>query len=146
MRLMEVTTSSFPRLRRVLRANAAFSATGGLGALGAVAPVDDLLGAGDRALVAVIGAGLFAFAVVVFAIARSERRRLLRGAAVVSIADLVWVVATIVVVVVGDLAATGVAVLVVVAVVVAGFAFQQLRLRADAIGGATPTSPFPTAG
>jgi hypothetical protein len=145
MELMDVPVS-FPRLRRVLRANAAFSATGGLAALVAFAPLDDLLGVDNRALVAVTGAGLVAFAVVVLAIARTEPGRLLRGAVVVSIADLAWVAATIVLVVTAELAVRGVAVLVVVAGVVAGFAFQQLRLRSVANGGATLGSPLPTHG
>ena len=139
-------TASFPRLRRVLRANAAFSATGGLASLGAFCPYRRSPRRRQPPLVAATGAGLVAFAVVVLAIARSEPGRLLRGAAVVSLADLAWVAATIVVVVTVDLAARGVAGLVVVAAVVAGFALQQLRLRSVAIGGATPASPLSSHG
>ena len=99
----------------------------------AFSPVDDLVGAGSPALVALTGVGLIGFALFVLMVAGLEPTRLWRGAAVVSVADAAWVVATMVVVSAADLEAGGVAVLGGIAVVVAGFALGQLRLRAKAI-------------
>lgn len=136
-------TASFHRLRGVLRANAAFSAVGGLVALVGFAPIDDLLGAGNRAVVAATGAGLVGFALVVLAVAGLEPRRLVGGAAAVSVADLTGVAATAVVVATVDLDASGGALLTAVAVVVAGFAASQLLLRTTArrIGDPDATVP-----
>lgn len=123
--------TSIHRLRGVLRANAAFSAAGGLLAVVGFALIDDLVGA-NGALVAATGAGLISFAVAVLAVASLEPRRMLRGTALVSVADTVWAIATVVVVTTVDLGATGVAVLTAIALVVAGFALAQVRLGSNA--------------
>lgn len=121
---------SFHRLRGVLRANASFSGAGGLVALVGCAPVDRLLGTGNRPLVAATGAGLLGFAGVVLAAASHEPRGVRRAAPLVIVADAAWVVATAVVVGVVDLEPAGVVVLVAVAVVVGSFAVAQARLAA----------------
>lgn len=128
---MEALTS-IHRLRGALRANAAFSATGGLAALLGFAPVNDLLGAGSRPLVAATGAGLLGFALVVLAVAGLEPRRMVRGAAVVSAADAAWVAATTAVISAADLPTAGIAILAVVAIAVGALAVAQLRLRSTA--------------
>jgi hypothetical protein len=85
------STASLDRLRGVLRANAAFSARGGPAALAAFFQVDDLMGEGSPALVALTGVGLIGFELFVLMVAELEPTRLLRGTAVVSVADAAWV-------------------------------------------------------
>lgn len=133
---------SFHRLRGVLRGNAAFSATGGLIALGAFGPIDALLGTGNRPAVAATGVGLLGFALLVLGVAGLEPRRLLARTVAVSAADLAWVAATAVLIVRADLEAGGVALLIGVAATVATFAGMQLRLRAGAAGIEAQGSPI----
>lgn len=127
------STAAFHHLRGTLRANAAFSATGGLVALVGFAPIDSVLGIGNRLVVAVTGAGLLVFAALVVAVAAFEPRRVLRGTLAISIADLSWVAATAVVLAAVDLDRAP-PILGGVALVVAAFAVAQLRLRIAASG------------
>lgn len=126
--------ASFHRLRGVLRANAGFSMLGGVFALAGFAPVDAVLGTGNRLVVAMCGLGLIAFAVVVAVIPASPPGRARRGAVVVSLSDATWCVGTAALLVAVDLRAGGVAVLVGIAVVVAGFGLAQARLALRSSG------------
>jgi hypothetical protein len=126
-------TSTIHRLRRVLRAKRGVLRHRGLAALARFARIDDLLGAGSRALVAVTGAGLIAFALFVRVVASLEPVRLLSGAAATSGADAACVFATIVVLTTVDLNAGGVIALGFIALVVAGFALGQLHLQAKVV-------------
>lgn len=136
-------TAAFHHLRGALRANAAFSATGGLVALVGFAPIDGVLGTGNRPLVAAAGAGLLVFAAFVLAVAALVPRRVLRGTLAISIADLSWVAATAVVFVAADLDWAAAPILGGVALVVAGFAVAQLRLRVAASRMTDLDSPVP---
>jgi hypothetical protein len=89
------------------------------------APIDDLLGAGNHALVAVSGVGLMAFALFVRVAAGLDPGRSLRGAAVISGADAARIVATIVVVATVDLKARGVVAPSVIGFFVASFALAN---------------------
>lgn len=135
--------ASFHRLRGVLRANAAFSATGGLTALAAFAPIDDALGTGNRAVVALVGAGLVGFAVLLLTVAGLAPRRLLQGAAFAIASDVAWIAATGVVLGTVALEPAGDVVLVAIGLVVAGFAVTQLRFRRAASTMADADTPVP---
>ncbi|MGI8662240.1 MAG: SRPBCC family protein [Acidimicrobiales bacterium] len=135
--------AAFHHLRGTLRANAAFSATGGLVALVGFAPIDSALGVGNRLVVAATGAGLLAFAGLVVAVAAFVPRRLLRDTLAVSIADLSWVATTAVVLATADLDQAAPPLLGGVAMVVAGFAVAQLRLRTAASRLTDLDSPVP---
>ncbi len=134
---------SLHRLRGVLRANAAFSAAGGIAALAAFAPIDDALGTGNRAVVALVGAGLVGFALFLVRAAGAEPRRLLRSAAIATASDVAWIATSALVLGTVDLNRSGVAALAAVAVVVAGFASSQLRLRRAASRIADLDTPVP---
>ncbi len=136
-------TAAFHHLRGALRANAAFSATGGLVALVGFAPIDGVLGTGNRPLVATAGAGLLVFAASVLAVAALVPRRVLRGTLAISIADLTWVAATAVVFLAADLDRAAAPILGGVALIVAGFAIAQLRLRIAASRMTDLDSPVP---
>ncbi|MEJ7584571.1 MAG: hypothetical protein WKF43_10915, partial [Acidimicrobiales bacterium] len=121
-------TPAFHHLRGTLRANAAFSAAGGLLALVGFAPIDRVLGIGNRPVVAAAGAGLLVFAALVVAVATLVPRGVLRGTLAISFADVAWVAATAVVLAAVDLDRAAAPLLGGVALVVAGFAVAQFRL------------------
>lgn len=87
-----------------------------------------------------IGSDL-AFALFVLMIAGLEPRRLVRGAAVVSAADLAWVAATVVVITTVDLRNAGLVALGIVATIVAGFGGTQLIFRSRAANVPNPDTP-----
>ncbi len=133
---MNITTNSpaVARLRTVLRLNAGFSAIGGLIALIAASWVSDGAGIDHVTLTRIVGAGLILFAIDVLLLARASEARLVRDSLLVSVADLSWVAASMVVLAVVDLTRAGVVGTVLVALVVADFAAAQLWFRSKAVG------------
>lgn len=116
------------RLRRVLLANAGTSSLGGLTALLAAGPVDELLGADSIGWVRIVGVGLVAFAAVVVFVARSSRRTLQAEAPVISVGDLAWVVGTVVAIGAGWFSTAGATAMAGVAALVGGFGLAQWTL------------------
>ena len=139
---MTTSTSSIPNLttpalrwaperslRLVLRANATTSALFGLvGAIGA-GYWSDRLGVDHVAITLIVSIGLVLFAADVLRISRLPTQRLRSASLQVSIADMAWVAATIVVVALGLLNTFGVVAALIVAVGVADFALAQLWFR-----------------
>ena len=116
-------------LRIVLRLNAGFSLATGALALVAGGAVADLLGIEQVWLVRLVGAGLLGFAALVAAASRLRPVELRQQAALISIADLGWVAATIGVVAAGWLSTAGVVVMGLVAVLVLDLGVAQLFTR-----------------
>ncbi len=116
-----------PTLRSVLRANAGFATTTGLMALVATAPVARLLGIEQHRLVSATGAGLLLFAAVLVVASGATPQRLRTAGRWISAADAFWVAASVVVVGVADLPATGNLVIGAIAAIVGLFATVQLR-------------------
>ena len=113
--------------------NAGTSLLAGLTAVVARKPVVELFGLdGDRAelVVLLVGIGLVVFAVdVAFTGLRSAGDALSRNVALISAADVAWVVATVVVLASVELSTTGRVVAAVMGLGVAAFAALQIRLR-----------------
>ena len=116
-------------LRLVLAANATTSFAAGV--VGAVAArwTADTLGVGSVGWTRAVSIALIVFAVDVALVARARAPQLRRFAAIVSCADIAWVLATAAVVAFGSLSGTGVAIAVVTAIGVADFATVQLWAR-----------------
>lgn len=117
------------RLRTVLAFNAATSLLTGVTGLAAAGWWSDRLGIGSPGWTRLVSAGLVVFALAVALVARTRPGPLRRLAALVSIADLAWVAATIAVIAAGALNGAGVVVALVVGVGVADFALLQLWFR-----------------
>jgi len=121
------------RLRTVLRLNAALSVSGGLIAAVAAGWVSDTLGVDQVLLTRIIGIGLVVFAADVAFVASRPEPKLLSETRLVSAADALWVVATVVVLVAQILTVAGVVVAVVLGLAVADFALTQLWMRSKAL-------------
>jgi hypothetical protein len=115
-------------LRLVLRTNATTSGLGGLAALTAGGPVDDLLGTGQVGLVRLVGAGLALFAIGVAIVSRFDRRGLLRHVPGISVGDASWVAGTIVAITLGWFSTGGAITMAVIAVMVGVFGIEQALL------------------
>jgi hypothetical protein len=113
-------------LRGVLTLNAATSTLGGAAAVIAGAQVAELLGTGHADRVRIAGAGLVLFSLGVLALARRPAPTRARLAPVVSVVDLVWVVATVVAIAAGWFATRGDWVMGVVGAVVLDLALAQI--------------------
>lgn len=114
-------------LKRALLANALFSTVCGLGMIAMNSQVAALIGIGAPGVYLVIGAGLLLFAGFVFWTAmRNPINAFL--AALISLADLLWVLGTagVIVLAFGSLQTTGILALLAVAAVVLFFALRQL--------------------
>lgn len=125
------------RLRLVLAANAATSIAGGLAGLVAAGWFSTKLGVDNTLVVRLVSAALLLFGVdVALAAAKAKENRLAQAALAISTLDLVWVAASIVIVVAGWLSTFGNVVAVALAVGVADFAIAQLWFRrAMCVGG-----------
>jgi len=116
-------------LRLVLRANAFTSAlSGAIGLVGA-GYWSERLGIDNVVVTALVSIGLVLFAVDVVRTSRVPDERLGSGALLVSIADIVWVIASAVVVALGLLTPFGSVAAIVIAIGVADFAALQLWFR-----------------
>lgn len=121
-------TTAASRLRTVLAVNATTSAVAGLVGLLATDRVVDELGLHSAGWTRLISAGLVLFAVdIAFGI--RSRPRLATTALVTSVADVAWVMATVVVLATVDLTATGRVAAVVMGIGVLDFALLQLWFR-----------------
>jgi hypothetical protein len=123
------TVDASRALRLVLRANATSSAACGvIGAAGARF-WSDRLGIDNVALTAAVSVGLLAFAAVVWLASNQPSHRLRSRAVEVSVADIAWVLASLVVVAAGVLSVLGASLALVLALIVACFAAGQLWYR-----------------
>ena len=114
-------------LRRLLRANAVFSAVTGLVATIDAGQVADGLGIGQGWLVRAMGVGLLGFALMLTVAARQSPAMLRRVTPVISAADFGWVLGTAMVIGFGWLSDEGSLAMALVAVVVLVFGVAQLR-------------------
>ncbi|MEO1055422.1 MAG: hypothetical protein AAFY28_00755 [Actinomycetota bacterium] len=134
------TAHAVPRLRAALGANALFSAATGAAALVGASPLGRFFEV-DDVLIRVIGATLVAFAGSLALIRRIANQMVLRAwALAVSIADIGWVLGTIVVIASGAVSQEGAIVLIVIAFVVAELALTQLYYRSRVRRGVQPIS------
>ena len=125
-------TGATTKLQFVLRANAAFSAVGGLLAFVAASFVSDTAGIDHVILTRLVGLGLLVFAIDVFVTSRQSGARLRQGALLISIADITWVIASLAVIVTVDLTTIGVVVGLIQATAVLDFGVTQHWLRSRA--------------
>ena len=113
-------------LQQVLLADGVTSGVTGLGLVVMPARIAALIGAPSAALVAGIGAGLLLFGAAL--IRHASRTEPGRGATILIAAlNLAWVAASAVVVVAGGLSTLGTWVLILVGIVVLGFAILELQ-------------------
>ena len=117
------------RLRLVLAANAITSGVGGIAGFAAAGWWSTELGVDNVTLVRIVSAALVVFAVDVALAAARGSRILDRATLAISAADVVWVLASLVIVAAGWLSGFGTVVALVLAVGVADFAIAQLWLR-----------------
>lgn len=121
------------KLRNLLRLNAAFSITSGIitvaVAVAAAAAIAGLLDIDVVWLVRVVGVLVIGFGGLVLSAATVKTPRLPAIAAMVSVADMSWVAATIAVVVAGLISTSGAILVTGVALVTLDFGLIQLRAR-----------------
>ncbi|MEQ8717413.1 MAG: SRPBCC family protein [Acidimicrobiales bacterium] len=116
-------------LRNRLRVNAAFSWATGTIALVLGGPLADLFDLDEVWLVRLLGGGLLAFGLGVFALSGARTTVLTTWSAGISLADFGWVVGTVVVLALGWLSTAGAVVMSVVGAVVGGLGSAQLAAR-----------------
>lgn len=116
-------------LRLVLRANALTSGLAGAVGLIGASYWSERLGVDNVAVTAIVSIGLLIFAADVVWASRASDDRLPTQALLVSIADIVWVVASAIVVGLGLLTTFGTVAAIVIAVGVTDFAALQLWFR-----------------
>jgi hypothetical protein len=112
-------------LRQVLKINAAISGLTGLVMAVFARPVDRLIGADAVTAVGVVGVGLALFAVGVFAVGRAHEPTLHAGGRVILLLDVIWVIASVAVVLAGWFNTTGAVLVLLVAAVVGAFAVGE---------------------
>lgn len=122
---MDIVLTTAAR-RRLLRVNAAVCALSGLVAVAAGGWLAGVLDV-PTAAVRVVGAALVVFAAVVAGAVRAPDGQLAGLVRLVGWADAAWVAATVVLVAAGAFSATGTALALASGVVVAGFAYLELR-------------------
>lgn len=127
-----VTVPNSP-LRAVLGVNAATSFLAGVAGLAGARRLVDELGLGSEGWTRLVSLGLVIFAIEVAIVAARATRRLRDATLAISIADLSWVAATVVVLATVDLTTTGRVVAIVMGVGVAEFALLQLWFRRQAL-------------
>ena len=126
------------RLRTLLRLNSAFSTVTGAIGLVAAAPVADFLDVDQVWIVRALGAGLAAFAAIVFHVSRTPTAGLTRGSLVISVNDLGWVAGTIAVIAFGLLSTGGAIAMGLIGVVVLELGLFQMRARTRLLAAITP--------
>ena len=119
--------SAAQRLRNALRLNAFTSTLGGFVCVMAGGWTSAILGTGHAGLVRLVGLGLVVFAADVAAVGGSRMSRLSRWSPVVSVADAVWVAATVATIAAGWYSTVGVFIVAAVAMMVGGFGVAQFR-------------------
>ena len=119
-------------MRTALGANALFSGATGAAALIAAGPLGRFFEV-DDVVVRVLGAALVAFAGALMIVRRITDRSVLRAwALAASIADIGWVVGTVIVVAAGAVSSGGAIALALIAIVVGDLAAAQLYYRSRA--------------
>lgn len=126
-----------PPLRTLLRANALFASATGLTAIALTGPIAELIGVGEHRLVSATGGGLLLFAVGLVIASGAPTSKLIHAGRLISLADALWVVGTVVLVASADLPASGNLVLGIIAAIVASFAILQMRAT-KLVDGTTP--------
>ena len=140
MTVNELMNSPESMLRLVLRTNATTSGLGGLAALVAGGPADELLGTGQIGLVRLVGAGLVLFALGVVVVSRLDREGLTRHVPGISLGDGSWVVGTVVAIALGWFSTGGALIMAAVAVMVGVFGIEQAVLVRRLAAGADSES------
>lgn len=126
---MKSTREKSLLLRRALRGNGIFSTVSGIAFIAGAKPVSAAIGLDYPLVVGIVGASLLLFAAGVFRNAARERISRIEASLTVA-GDLVWVVASGVIIALGLLSTTGNWAVAVVADVVLVFAiFQFVGLR-----------------
>ena len=116
-------------LRTVLAVNATTSLAAGAVAVSAAPWLADELGLRYEGWTRLVGVGLVLFAIDVALVAARSTRRLRTAALAVSLADLAWVAATVVVLGAADLTTAGRVIAAVMGIGVLDFALLQLWFR-----------------
>jgi hypothetical protein len=119
-------------LRSWLRANARFSIVTGAATGLAASPIGRALDWDHPLVVRLVGVGLIGFGASLLPLARAEPARVVRGASVVVVADLGWVVGTAMVVAPPVVTTGGRLLLAAIAAIVGVFAVGQWRSLAAA--------------
>ena len=103
--------------------------------------IDELMGAGSPGIVRLVGAGLVLFGIAVFALGRQTGPVLRSGGRVVLVLDIIWVVASVVLVASGWFSTSGKVIVLAVALVVAGFALGEVvGLQRSAVALTRPSA------
>lgn len=122
-----------PKLRRVLRLNAANSAVSGAAMAIAAGPIDDVLDTGHPGWIRLVGLALLPFAALCWWVAAGPVERLRKETPSIVAGDVGWVVASIVTVLLGWYSGGGIVAVLAMAAVVDAFAIMQFtawrRLR-----------------
>ncbi len=122
------------RLQLVLKANATTSGLGGLIGLVAAGFLSDWMGVDHVVLTAAVSAGLIVFAALVVH-ASSTTERAVQLTPLISMGDVAWVAATVVVVASGTLSTGGNVLAALIGLMVLDFACLQLWFRTRATQG-----------
>ncbi len=124
---MRRASTPIQRLRRALRVDSAFSFTSGL--ILALAPdrIDDLLGTGHAGWIRLVGIGFLVFGLDVLVVSRSGETNLRRWTPAVIAANVAYVVASIVTVLLGWYSTGGAVAVLAAAALVDTFAVLQWR-------------------
>jgi|GEM_PF-1512801 len=125
------STAAELNLRKVLQVNGALSTTTGLAGLIFGGAVADLLGVDQVWMIRLLGAGLAGFAAFVILISLSNQSTLRVWSAQISLADIAWVVGTVIVIALGWLSTSGAVVMAVIGLGVLGLGLAQWRLRSE---------------
>ncbi len=122
-----------PKLRRVLRLNAANCVVSGTALAVAAGPIDDLLDTGHPGWIRLVGLGLLPFAALCWWVAAGPLQRLRSVTPFIVVGDVNWVLASLVTVLLGWYSGGGIVAVLLMAVVVDTFAVLQFvgwrRLR-----------------
>jgi hypothetical protein len=124
--VIDSTLVAVQRVRNVLRINTVFSIITGVAVAASASWLARQLGDVPTWLVAGVGMGVVAFGCAVLAISVAGARTVWRGGRLVAAADAMWVLASIPVVIFGDLTTAGVFVVVGVAVVILALAAAEI--------------------
>lgn len=114
-----------PKLRRVLRANAANCVVSGVALAVAAGPIDDVLDTGYPAWIRVVGVALLPFAVVCWWAAAGSLERMRRATPFIVAGDVTWVAASVVTVLLGWYSGGGLVAVLAMAAVIDVFAVLQ---------------------
>jgi hypothetical protein len=124
--VIDSTLVAVQRLRNVLRVNTVFSIISGVAVAASSSWLARQLGDLPTWLVAGGGLGVVGFGCVVLAISAADAAMVWRGGRLIALADAMWVVASILAVILGDLSTAGASVVAGVAVVITAIAAAEV--------------------